>query len=80
LPLLALILGYQPLAEFPSRRLLNGYTAGDASALAMNYSRRGTAKRCVVLGMKLREFFFTKIWGVFLHNLLGPVAFQNGPR
>jgi hypothetical protein len=46
----------------------------------MNYSRRGTAKRCLVLGMKLREFFFTKIWGVFLHNLLGPVAFQNGPR
>jgi hypothetical protein len=56
------------LTGFPSPGSLCRDATGNVAALAMNDSRHGTAKRCPVFVIDLREFLFADVFNVFGHT------------
>jgi len=55
------------LTGFPSRRILSRHAIWNATALAMNDSRHGTAQPGLIFGIELREFFFADVFNVLVH-------------
>lgn len=66
------------LTGFPSPGRLGRDATGNVAALPMNDNWHGTAKRRLVLGVQLREFFFTDVFNVFGHSTsFGSVVGSN---